>query len=305
MCFLAISSASAQSPPQQFTANFTNASKVVTVNFERFSIRSPNFSVVVQNNAGALVSYSARESGTYLGTPVGYSGALACATRKPDGRLLARIFFEDGATWSFTGTTNGGAATGSGNTNWARQWPTFTINSGAGTNQYAAEVGIDSSWSHFNRSGSNADENLSIIEHSVLSANVLYLRDAGILHRIGRVVMRGDRTIDPYNGITGGALLDAMVNQWNNVLPPSTHDVAAMLSASSVGGGLAYLGAIGTANRYSINDSDPDGDFSVIWRHEVGHNWGSNHYEGGGRPEGGTIMSDNSLSRISSPELSK
>ncbi|RYD61228.1 MAG: LamG domain-containing protein, partial [Verrucomicrobiaceae bacterium] len=45
--------------------------------------------------------------------------------------------------------------------------------------------------------------------------------------------------------------------------------------------------------------------FSVVWRHEAGHNWGSSHYEGGGKPEGPTIMSDNSLSRFSSSELAK
>jgi len=295
----------AQSPPQQFTANFTNGSQIVTVNFERYSIRSPNFSVVVQGSSGAFNPYVAAESATYLGTPVGYSGAIACATRRANGSLLARVFFEDGSTWSATTALAGGAANRSGNVNWTPQWPTFTITTGAGPNEYAAEVGIDSSWAHFNLSGLNITNELAMIEHSVLCADVVYLRDAGIVHRIGRVVIRGDATMDPYNGLTGGALLDAMVQQWNNVLPPSTHDLAAMLSASSVGGGLGYVGVIGTGSRYSVNDSDSDGDFSVVWRHEAGHNWGSGHYEGGGRPEGGTIMSDNNLSRFSSPELAK
>ena len=298
--------ASAQSPPASFTANFTNGGNTVTVNFALQPIRSTNFSVIIQNSSGGFDPYTAPAAATYLGTPVGLPGALACATLKANGTLLARIMFEDATTWTTNaGTVAGGAASLSGNPNWAKQWPGFTMASGgAGANQYAAELGIDSSYDHFNRSALDAGDNLSIIEHSVLCANVLYLRDAGILHRIGRVVMRGNQLQDPYRNLTGGALLNETANQWNNVLPPSTHDDTAMLSASSVGGGLAWVGVIGTGNRYSVNDSDSNGDFSVIGRHEVGHNWGANHYEGNA-PEGPTIMSNNSLSRISSPELRK
>jgi hypothetical protein len=300
------SPASAQAPPTSFTANFTNGGNTVTVNFALHPIRSTNFSVIVQNSSGGFDPYTAPAAATYLGTPVGLPGALACATLKANGTLLARIMFEDATTWTTNaGTVAGGTATASGSANWPRVWPSFTIGSGgAGGNVQAAEVGIDSSYDHFNRSALNPADNLSIIEHSVMCANVLYLRDAGILHRIGRVVMRGNQTQDPYRTLTGGALLNETANQWNNVLPPSTHDVTAMLSASSVGGGLAWVGVVGTSNRYSVNDSDANGDFSVIWRHEVGHNWGANHYEGNA-PEGPTIMSNNSLSRISTPELEK
>jgi hypothetical protein len=306
-CLLAnAGSASAQSPPASFTANFTNGGNTVAVDFTLHPIRSANFSVIVQNNSGGFDPYTAPAPATYLGTPVGIPGALACATLKSNGTLLARIMFEDATTWTTNaGTIAGGAATTSGSPSWTRVWPSFTLGSGgAGGNVYAAELGVDSSYSHFNRSALNVADNLSIIEHSVMCSNVLYLRDAGILHRLGRVVMRGGQTPDPYRTLTGGALLNELANQWNNVLPASTHDVAAMISASSVGGGLGWVGVIGTANRYSVNDSDANGDFSVIWRHEVGHNWGANHYEGNA-PEGPTIMSNNSLSRISSPELAK
>ena len=297
---------SAQSPPSTFTANFTNGGNTVTVDFTLHSIRSTNFSVIVQNSSGGFDTQTAAAPATYLGTPVGYPGALACATLKANGTLLARIMFEDATTWTTNaGTVSGGTAAASGDPNWTKTWPGFTMASGgAGSNEYAAELGIDSSYDHFNRSALNVADNLSIIEHSVLCANVLYLRDAGIFHRLGRVVMRGDQLQDPYRNLTGGALLNETANQWNNVLPASTHDLTAMLSASSVGGGLAWVGVIGSGSRYSVNDSDSNGDFSVIGRHEMAHNWGSGHYEGNA-PEGYTIMSNNGLSRISSPELRK
>ena len=45
-----------------------------------------------------------------------------------------------------------------------------------------------------------------------------------------------------------------------------------------------------------------DGTWYGVFRHELGHNFGSNHYEGGA-PEGPTILSGNSLARMSSYEI--
>lgn len=293
---------SAQSAPATFTSTLTNGGSSVTIDFAKHPIRSANFSVLVQNAAGGFDPYTAPESRTYFGTVQGYPGAIAAATLKPNGTVLAHVYFENGVEWTSTG---GGTATTRGSTTYTKAWPGFTVPSGggAGSDVRVAEVGIDSSFAHYSRSG-NVNDDIYIIEHSVMSANLTYLRDAALLHRVGRIVIRSNQSQDPYNGISGGGLLDVVREQWNNVLPPSTHDVAASLHGGAVGGGLAWIGTIGTASRYSINDSDGNGDFSVIWRHEAGHNWSSGHYEGN-TPEGPTIMSGNSLNRFSSPELSK
>ncbi len=136
---------------------------------------------------------------------------------------------------------------------------------------------------------------------------MVYLRDAAILHRIGKLIVRADAAQDPYSADGGdtGLLLSNIRTLWNTGTPMgSTHDIACVLH-SGANGGLAYVGTIGTSSRYSANDSDASGDFSGVWRHEAGHNWGSSHYEGGGNPEGSTIMSNNSLSRFSSSEAKK
>lgn len=292
--------ASAQAAPASFSSTITNSGSSVTVDFVKHPIRSSNFSVLVQNSSGALTPYTAPEARTYFGTVQGYPGAIAAGTLKPNGTVLARIYFENGVEWISSG---GGTATTRGSATYTKANPGFTVTSAAGGDVRVAELGIDSAFGHYNRNG-NVNDTLYIIEHSVMTANLAYLRDAALLHRLGRVVIRTSQTHDPYNGLTGGGLLGEIKNQWNNVLPASTHDVAAGLYAGSVGGGLAWVGAIGSANRYSVNDSDSNGDFSVIWRHEVGHNWGANHYEGN-TPDGPTIMSGNSLSRFSSPELAK
>ena len=140
-----------------------------------------------------------------------------------------------------------------------------------------------------------------------MATNILYLRDAAILHRVGKVVIRSSSATDPYVAAGGdtGLLLNEVKNQWNNVIPVgTTHDIA-LVARPGAGGGLAWVGAVGTSTRYSSNATESNGDFSIYWRHEAGHNWGSSHYEGGGNPEGSTIMSNNSLSRFSSSELAK
>ena len=73
--------------------------------------------------------------------------------------------------------------------------------------------------------------------------------------------------------------------------------------ADSIGGGVAWVGVIGTWLRYSAcgYNGGENGDFSQVWRHEVGHNWSCVDYEGGSS-EGSTIMNGNSLARCSGPE---
>ncbi|MGC4013111.1 MAG: zinc-dependent metalloprotease family protein [Luteolibacter sp.] len=148
-----------------------------------------------------------------------------------------------------------------------------------------------------------------MIEFCLISTDYVYLRDAAILMKLGRVLIRADQAQDPYEADGGdtGLLLPHIRDQWNTTIASTvgtTHDLA-LVARPGAGGGLAYVGTIATSSRYSADGADSNGDFYVIWRHEAGHNWGSGHYEGGGKPEGPTIMSDNSLSRFSSSELAK
>lgn len=300
---LSVSGVRAQAPPATFSRVISTSSQSLTVDFSLHPIRSTNFSVLVQQADGSFTTHTPDVARTYLGTVQGRPGAIACGLLRANGTLLARISFEDGTTW----TTTGGTASASGS-GFTPAWPTSVVGSGgAGSAVYAAEYGFDSTFNHFTACGSTADAVLEQCEFSTMSANMVYLRDAAILHRIGKVIVRANQTQDPYvpDGGDTGLLLPRVRTIWNTATPMgSTHDLAAVLH-SAAGGGLAYVGTVGTTSRYSANDSEADGDFSVVWRHEAGHNWGSSHYEGGGNPEGSTIMSNNSLSRFSSSELAK
>ncbi|MCA8975880.1 MAG: hypothetical protein KDC98_14255, partial [Planctomycetes bacterium] len=216
-----------------------------------------------------------------------------------DGTICYHVLFDDGAEW----INNGGATTLRTDANWTPQYPSsLTGSGGAGTNVWAAEVGVDVPFSQY-AVDNDVDDVLEMVEHSVNTVNLIYLRDAGITHRLGRVVVRASSASDPYAGMTTtNALLGEIVNQWNSVLPASTHDLG-LVATSATGGGVAYVGVVGNPG-YSANGASHEGDFTIVWRHEVGHNWSLGHYDGG-TPEGRTINSGNSLARMSGPEQAR
>ncbi len=301
----------AQAPPATVSKTLTNGATSLTVNFALHPIRSVNYNVQVQDATGAFTPYTADVPRTYIGTVTGRPGAIAAGYQKANGTFLSYISFEDGTTWSSSGT----AASAGGSTSWTPNvYPTTGVGAGgAGSAVKAAELGIDASYREWQAVGSNLVSAIDMIEFCTMKANIVYLRDAAILHRLGRIVIRTDAAKCPYQALPSSTttewsvLLNTMKDQWNNVLPPvlgaSAHDVASLVRPG-VGGGLASVGVIGTASRYSITGAS-SGDFLSAWRHELGHNWSSSHFEGGGKPEGGTIMSDNNLARFSSSELAK
>lgn len=308
--FALVGQVCAQSPPSTVNRNLTNNSTTLTVNFTLHPIRNPNHEVQIQNADGNFTSYTAGPARTYIGTVAGRPDALAAGCQRANGTFLSFVVFGDGTAWSSSGTS----ATASGNANWPAAWPTttFTTTGGAGSAVYSAELGIDASYREYLATGSNIDACIELMEFYVMKANIIYLRDAAILHRIGRHIIRTSAAACPYEAISNSdwnTQLNTFRSQWNTVLPAAPHHLArtqdvALMVKPGIAGGLAYVGTIATSSGYSINGAT-SGDFSGIWRHEVGHNWGSSHYEGGGKPEGGTIMSDNNLARISTPELAK
>jgi hypothetical protein len=301
----------AQAPPVTVTRTLTNGSTSLTVNFTLHPIRSANYNVQVQDATGAFTPYTADVPRTYIGTVTGRPGAIAAGYQKADGTFWSYIALEDGITWSSSGT----AASIGGGIWTPNVYPTTGVGAGgAGSAVKSAELGIDASYREWQAVGSNLVNAIDMIEFCAMKANIVYLRDAAILHRVGRIVIRTDAAQCPYQALPSsttadwGVLLNTMKTQWNTVLPPvigaSAHDVASLVRPG-VGGGLASVGVIGTSSRYSITGATSSGDFLGAWRHELGHNWSSSHYEGGGKPEGPTIMSDNSLARFSSSELAK
>jgi len=290
----------AEVPPSSFSRTITHGGESLVVDYASHPVRGPAFEVLVQDASGALVPHAAAGSRIYLGTVPGRPGAMAAGLLKEDGRLITRINFESGVEW----IDDGGSVSQRGNTSWSPNWPEELPGSGgAGPNVYAAEVAVDAPHDLYLAAGGTVDDTVEICEFSLMATNLPYLRDAAIVHQLGRVIVRSAPSQDPYEAIGGdaGGLLNGVRDQWNNVLPASGHDLG-LVARRGVGGGVAWVNAVGTGNRYSANGCSPIGEFTVVWRHEAGHNWGLGHYDGGA-PEGPTINSGNTLGRISSPEL--
>ena len=136
-------------------------------------------------------------------------------------------------------------------------------------------------------------------ESSIARMNNTYLRDLLTETHITEILVRTDVETD----------WDIGRSDFEEYFPDSKPNNVFTITDEK-GSGLAYVCQLGgeTAslldNRYSVGKAGPadDGTFYGVIRHEFGHNLGSGHYEGGA-PEGPTILSGNSLSRLSSYEV--
>ena len=136
-------------------------------------------------------------------------------------------------------------------------------------------------------------------ENSIARMNNTYLRDLLTETYITEILVRTDTATD----------WDVGRADFETYFPDSTPNNVFTITDEK-GSGLAYVCQLGGANasaqqnRYAVGKAGPgdDGTFYGVLRHEFGHNLGSDHYEGGA-PEGPTILSGNSLARLSSYEV--
>ncbi|QUE51780.1 hypothetical protein KBB96_02560 [Luteolibacter ambystomatis] len=289
-------------PPASFTRTYTYTGGSTTVTFNKQSVRGPNYGVYLHTGGTSFTSYTpTRPVRTYIGSVSGYPGAIAAGQLLADGSVRTSIIFEDGTTWKGTGTSMTIPSPAS----WTPKYPTNVVGSGgAGSTVYGADVGLDLSYSYYNKASLNADEALERAEFAVTETSAIYLRDFAVLPRIGRIVLRTNSADDPSTS------LSLLKDQWNNVLPtvlPSTSYDEATTVVVTGSGGLAFVSNIGTSNAYawvSISSSLSDANFCTVWRHEFGHNWGAGDNQDD-HTEGNTIMNGNGLSRFASSELAK
>ena len=287
-------------------------SHMVTIDFKPYSVRGPNFEVLAQQDDGTLAAVDSGVVETYIGTVKEHPGAIAAGLVRADGRVFTRVSFEDGMEWY----SAGGEARIKGELNEVI-WPSLpTLAGGAGGQIYAAEVGVDVDSYYIEEFGGRS-ASLEMVEYAIVVTNAIYLRDVGIEHRLGRLILRESEEANPYDFELDPDqnFLDVfyeVATQWREVLPGGSEDV--VLFASSRGyGGWGDLRMVGSPAGVTTNiplEPFEEGDVSNIWRHEVGHNWGVSHFEGGtqtadqeGRgPEWKTVMSGNQLSRLSVSE---
>lgn len=293
---LFVGRANAQSPPATLTQTVSDGVETITLQMTKQSVRGPNFNVKVQNASGGYDDYTPDEVRTYLGTVDEYPGASAAGYLQSDGTFLSMIVFDRGKTWWATGdTVREMRGTGTAVYN----YPTEpTVSEGhAGTTTYEYGVGIDVDYRAYSqRYGSSVANAVQAVEFNTAQLQIAQISNVLIKPMLGRVIIRAVQAYCPYDGTTGTAILPLLRDEWNNNQADAlTYCFKVGCATPAIGGGVAY-----GSGRFTVNAADADGDFIVVWRHEVGHNWGVADNDAA-NPEGATIMCGNQYHRHCGP----
>ncbi|AQT67119.1 Alpha-amylase/pullulanase [Anaerohalosphaera lusitana] len=294
-----VSGAAMGAAPTTLTQNVSYGGETITLRMTKESVRGDHFEVLVQNSSGGYDTWTAGEVRTYVGTVDEYPGAFVAGIRKSNNVLKARVYFDRGATWytygsSVTGTRGTGAESFK-----MPSKPSVTPGKW-GTDTYKFDVGFDCDYRYYDRMNS-VDACFEMVEFSTVCLKVQYLQDALLMPAIGRVIIRTSRQHCPYYNYSGTGILNPFRTEWNTNQSDAERDVAACVTPN-IGGGVAWLGVIGTSSAYSVNGISSDGSFDVVWRHELGHNWSVYDYHANS-PEGPTINCGNQYGRFNGPAV--
>jgi hypothetical protein len=161
----------------------------------------------------------------------------------------------------------------------------------AGTTPSQVEIGCETDFEFFQRNGSSVTNTVNDVELIMNNVNVIYDRDANVVHEISVIVVRSAST-DPYSGTTIDARLTEFGNKWATA-PESGifRDVSHMFSGVAFSGGtigLAYLNVVCNSinnAQYGVVESRYTGvlNFRVsLSAHEIGHNWSCTHCDSDG-----------------------
>ena len=286
-------------PGSTFRHRVTFEGESVDITFNPFSSRGPLFSVFEQASNGNLDRVNnVPDVETYIGLVDDHPDAFASALVRNNGEVLATVVFPTTRTW----TDVNGTVTEETRDN-TPLLPTQFLTMKAGSNLYAADVFFDMAGPFIDEAGGTTRGALEMIEYNMAAINAIFMRDAAVINRIGKIILRTASTRDPYASVTGSSAhltqLRTLSTTEAEIVP---HDLATVISPR-IGGGIASVGTV--SNGHSANGVRAGGNFTNVTRHELGHNWGVGHYQGGQHIEGKTIMSGNGLSKFASPAIQK
>ncbi|GAA5497576.1 hypothetical protein Rhal01_03772 [Rubritalea halochordaticola] len=284
--------------PDTLTQTVSHGGETITLQLKKEPIRGAEFEVLVQNSSGGYDVYDPVEERSYLGTVAEYPDAVACGVLLDNGSFKGAVYFDRGGTWFTLGSSVIGTR-GIGE-------QSFTFPSGGdlqpgrqdGAEMYEFDVAFDADYKYYTQRGSSVASVVETIEYSLSNTRAMYMRDTLLKPKAGRIIIRADEAQSPY---TDDFSLSSVRSEWRASNQTVNRDVVCAIKPG-IGGGVAWVGTIGTGNGYSINGTSGDGSFDVVWRHELGHNWSLSHFVAG-NPEGKAIMGGNQVGRLSGPEV--
>ncbi|MFC8934870.1 Ig-like domain-containing protein [Rhodococcus sp. NPDC057135] len=282
------------------TATVDDEGEQLTLRLRKMNLRGSDFSMAVQESGGELSDVAVPAPRSYIGSVEGHPDAIVSAIVDSAGTLRGQVIFDRGASIEFVGSEVVGRSTAP--TDAKPQWPTTSIapasaaSVGATVKQFVVGLDLSGEWYSAHGEGSPAVA-LDRAEESMARTAAIWIRDVGIRPTLGRVVLRADAVSDPYSSSCEN--LEQLEELWSDQVGTSV-DQATVVCKS--GGGNAYYSKFEQDQSYANVGAEPDGNFSRVLRHELGHNFYADDYHGGGA-EGRTIMNGNDLSRFDGTEF--
>ena len=295
--------------PDTFSVAVPFDGEVHELTFDRVSLRSDDFRLLVDHGDGQLVETPAELERTYRGTDLTTPGSMVAASLLPDG-LHAIIHRGDDSEIVIQPASSLGLDRPAGthviflasdssaeghcgndfmDDDAFHQGPDLPGGGGgvAGGTLSLVEIGIECDYEFFQRNSNSVAATLNDAETVMNQCDIIYTRDVGITQELTTVIIRADAN-DPYTSTSIDGRLNQFVNVWGTQPENEIHrDVAHMFSGVNFSGGtigLAYVGVVCfSPNQYGVVESRYTGNLTFrtsLSAHEMGHNWNSNHCDG-------------------------
>jgi Metallo-peptidase family M12/Regulator of chromosome condensation (RCC1) repeat/Dockerin type I domain len=165
--------------------------------------------------------------------------------------------------------------------------PPSSGNSSMLPNCRTVELALDTDQEFLAKFNGNASAAIGYIQTLVAGGDEIYRRDLALQLRIA--YSRLWTTTDPWTQTSTGNQLPEFRNYWLTNMASVNRDVAHLLSGRSLGGGIAWLGAVCSDFGFAV-DANLSGSFPTplvnsnggnwditVFTHELGHNCGTPH----------------------------
>lgn len=274
------------------------------------SVRSPEFSVRIQNGDGTFAVAAAPPAATMRGWVEGLRGSSVSATVR-QGRLAATILDDAGEQWHIQPLSEVTAGVAAGSSHiiyrasdvlWSRghceehgepapmnhfrastYFPGGAAFSGG---MKVCDIAFDADVEFFQINGHSVANTVADIENIMNHVSLIYETQANVRYEITTIIIRTAEP-DPYSSTNNLTLLTQFSNEWNTNMQGVHRDIAHLMTGKEIANdviGTAYNGTMcqvcGNALGYGFSQSHFE-PFLVnrvcLTAHELGHNWGATH----------------------------
>lgn len=270
----------------------------MTMMLERFSLRAPDFRLLVSDGTGAPRQVAAPEPRTVRGMILELDGSRVTGSLV-DGQLNAEIIYGD-QHWGLQPLTAAvptaapnqhlvynaslvEPASGVCGVDASHLTPTTTGSTHAlGSGQRMCELAIECDPGYYNGNGANLASTLNDVELIYNRVDNIY--DSDVDTRFIITTVHVWTANSPYSGDLGNRL-SQFRSLWNSSFGFVKKDLAHYMVGGTQGGtiGVAYIAGVCNSNRYGVSRTKFSNNLvqrTALTAHEIGHNYNSGHCSG-------------------------